>query len=78
VYLSTIVITETDGALAAEAVGPETAKVNVGLGHLRVGDEEPDTKNRLGEDVENSVRDDLGVDRHPTGAVGDTPDTVEC
>jgi hypothetical protein len=78
VYLSTIVINETDGALATKAVGPETAKVYVGLGHLRVGDEEPDAKNGLGEDVENSVRDDLGVDRHLTGPVGDTPDTVEC
>jgi hypothetical protein len=42
-----------------------------------VGDEEPDAENGLGEDVENSVGDNLGVDRHLTGSIGDTPDTVK-
>jgi hypothetical protein len=76
-HLSTIVITETERALAAKSVGPETSKVNVGLGHLRVGNKEPDAKDGLGEDVKNGVSDDFGVDRDLARSVGNTPDTIE-
>ena len=69
-----VVITNTDGTLAAKAVGPESTKLNVGLWDLGVGNEEPSTKDWLGKDVENSVGDDLLVNVHVAGAVGDTPD----
>lgn len=76
-HLSTIIITETEGALAAESVGPETSKINIGLRDLRVGNEEPDTEDGFGEDVKNSVSDDLGVDRNLAGSIGNTPDTTK-
>jgi hypothetical protein len=76
-HLSTIFITETEGALAAESVSPETPKVNIGLRHLRVGNEEPDAEDGLGEDVKNSVGDNLRVNRDLARSVGNTPDTTK-
>lgn len=57
-------------------MSPETAKVDVGLGHVHVGEKEPQTEDGLGKHVENGIRDDLGVDRSPTGTVGNTPDAM--
>jgi len=78
VHLRTLlVIANTDVTLGVESVGPESTEVNVGLGHALVAKEEPKTENRLSEDIENSVGDDLGVNAGLAGAVGDTPDTVK-
>lgn len=74
--LSTVVL-KTDGTLATNTVGPEATEVNVGLGHIGVGDEKPDTEDGLGEDVKDSVGNDLGVDRELARAVGNTPDTAK-
>jgi hypothetical protein len=73
--LRTIVI-ETKGALTTQAMSPETSEINIGLGHLGVGKEEPETEDGLGENVQDSISDDLSVDRHFSGAISNTPNTT--
>lgn len=51
-----VIVTDADGALAAQALGPEAAELDVGLRHADVGEEEPGTEDGLGEDVEDSLR----------------------
>ena len=58
-------------------MSPEAAKVDVGLWHADVGEQEPGSEDRLGKDVQDSIGDDLLVDAHVAGAVGDTPDAVD-
>lgn len=70
-----IVIANADGTLAAETVGPEATDVDVGLRDAGVSEQQPGTKDRLGEDVENSVGDDLLVDAQIAAAIGNAPDT---
>jgi hypothetical protein len=65
--LRSVIVTETDGTLATQ---------DVGLGHLRVGEEEPDAENGLGKDIKNGVGDDLTIDGQFTGSVSNTPDTA--
>lgn len=38
-----------------------------------MSEEEPETKDWLGENVEDGVADNLGVNTHVPGAIGDTP-----
>jgi hypothetical protein len=75
VHLSTIVLTNTDSTLAAEAVGPEAVKLNIALAHVGVGNKEPGAEDGLCEDIENSVGDDLSIDASLARTVGNTPDT---
>lgn len=70
-----VVVTDADGTLLAETLAPEAAELNVGLGDAGVGEEEPGTEDGLGEDVKDGVGDDLLVNIHVAGAVGNTPDT---
>ena len=70
-----VVITDADGALAVEAVGPEATEINVGLRHVHVGKQQPQTEDWLGENVEDGVGNDLTVDIDVARAVSDTPDT---
>jgi hypothetical protein len=56
-------------------VSPVAAELDIGLGDLAVGNEQPEAEDRLGEDIENGVKDDLGVDADLAGTIGDTPDT---
>jgi hypothetical protein len=73
-HLSTLIIlTNTDSTLAANTVGPEATKLNLSLGHALVGEEQPSTEDRLGEQVENGVGNDLLVNGHLAGAIGNTP-----
>jgi hypothetical protein len=78
VHLSTFFVVQTQGTLAVQAVGPEAAEGNIGLGNLCVRQEEPEAKDRLGKDVQNSIRNDLLVDRQMTASVGDPPDAKSC
>jgi hypothetical protein len=76
IHLGTlVVVTNADGALVAETLAPEATDLKVGLGDALVGEEEPGTKDGLGEDVKDSVGDDLLVNGSVAGAVSDTPDT---
>lgn len=72
-----VIVTDADGALLAEALAPEATELDVGLGDALVGEEEPGAEDGLGEDVEDGVGDDLLVNVHVAGAVGDAPDAGE-
>eukprot|EP00262_Sarcandra_glabra_P007069 TRINITY_DN19631_c0_g1_i1.p2 TRINITY_DN19631_c0_g1~~TRINITY_DN19631_c0_g1_i1.p2 ORF type:complete len:294 (-),score=25.52 TRINITY_DN19631_c0_g1_i1:240-1121(-) len=69
-----VVVTNANGSLRAEAVRPVSAEFDIGLGHLGVGEEQPDTEDGLGQHVKNGVGNDFSVDRSLTGTVGNTPD----
>ena len=52
-----------------------------GLCHLRgrhsiMSEEEPEAKDGLGEDIENSVGNDLTINTNFAGSVGNTPDAT--
>ena len=74
-HLSTVVLTDADGTLAAETVSPEAVELNIALAHVGVSNKEPGTEDSLGEDIENSVGDDLSIDASLARTVGNTPDT---
>lgn len=76
--LSTVVFTNADSTLAAEAVGPEAVELSITLAHVGVDNEEPGTEDSLGENVENGVGNDLSVNTDLAGTVGNTPDTRLC
>ena len=40
-----------------------------------MSEQEPESEDRLGENIEDSVRDDLGVNVNVAGSISDTPDT---
>lgn len=42
--------------------------------HAVVGEEEPETKDGLGQDVQNSIGNDLSIDTDHAGTISDTPD----
>ena len=63
-YAPLVIITDTDGALAAETLRPEAAKLDIGLWHARMSEQEPGAEDWLGEDVEDGVGDNLFVDVH--------------
>ena len=78
-HLSTLVVfTNANGAFSRQAMGPEATELNIGLWHVDMGQEEPKTKDRLGENIENSVSDDLTVNINISRAVSDAPDTTIC
>ena len=68
--------TKPPAAQQSSEKAAEAAKVDVGLGHANVGEEQPGSEDGLGEDVEDSVSNDLLVDIHLAGAISDTPDAV--
>lgn len=41
-----------------------------------MSEQKPETKHWLGENVEDSIADNLGINTNGTGSVGDTPDAV--
>ena len=43
-----------------------------------MGEEEPESENRLGKNIEDSVSDDLRVNVGDARSVSDTPDTMMC
>ena len=50
--------------------------VNLRAGHAVVGEEEPETEDGLGEDVKNSVGNDLSVEANKAATVSNTPDAA--
>lgn len=69
--LRTIVI-DADGTLIAEATAPPSLNALGVVGSM--GKDEPETKDGLGEDVENSVGNDFSIDTPHTGTITNTPD----
>ena len=70
-----VIVADTDGTLAGEAMSPEATKIDISLGHVHVSQEQPQTKDRLRQDVENSVSNNLAVDINVAGAISDAPHT---
>lgn len=68
----------TDGELPV-LLGSSTElgnKVNLRARHAVVGEEEPEAKDWLGEDIENGIGDDLSVETDHTSTISNTPDAV--
>ena len=76
-HLSTVVLTDADGTLAAETVSPEAVELNIALAHVGVGNKEPGTEDTLGKDIEDGVSDNLAIDTNPAGTICETPNTGE-
>jgi hypothetical protein len=74
VYLRAIFLADADSTLAVETIRPEAVELNIALAQVGVDNQEPCTEDTLGEDIENSVGDDLTVDADLTSTVGNTPD----
>lgn len=58
-------------------MSPVSTDFNVRLWDAAVADEEPETKDGLSQHVENSVRQNLRVDRRLAGTIGESPYTCE-
>ena len=70
-HLSTLIIIDADRTLAVKAVSPETLNRSR---ILSMSDQEPEAKDRLSQDVENGIGDDLSVNRPFASSVSNTPD----
>ena len=75
--LSTVIITEAEGTLTVEAVGPEAAEVDISLTKLSMSDDQPGTEDGLSKNIKDSVGNDLAIDTNLAGTVSEAPDT-EC
>lgn len=75
-HLSTVIVAETESALAVEAVGPEATEVNIGLAELSVSDDQPSTEDGLSKNIEDGVGNDLAINTNTTGTVSETPDAM--
>ena len=73
-----IVITNADGSLFAKSFGPETSEGWLIGTHAIMGEDKPKSKDRLGEDVKDSVGDDFLVEIGNTTTIGNTPNTRFC
>jgi hypothetical protein len=76
--LRAVVLAEADGTVTVETVGPEASKLDVTLTQLGVSDQEPGTEDTLGENVQDSISNDLAVNTDLAGTVGKTPNTNRC
>ncbi|VTO88736.1 unnamed protein product [Fusarium graminearum] len=75
--LSTLVIVaDANGTLSASTVGPVATNLGGGVAVLASSGDDPETDNSLGENIKNSVDDDLGADLNLPSATSSTPDTV--
>lgn len=75
VRLSTlIIVADADGTLSTSSIGPVATNVGSGIAVLASSGDDPETENSLGEDIEDSVDDDLSADLDLPGATSSTPD----
>lgn len=65
-----LLVIETNGSLRGKTVGPESID---GWAVLAVGEDKPESKDGLGQNIEDSISDDLSVDGPVTGTLSDTP-----
>jgi len=73
--LRSLIIADADAALASsKALRPPSSHIDVCLGELPVCHEQPEAKDGLGEDIEDGVCDNLGINTRATGTIGNTPD----
>jgi hypothetical protein len=73
--LRAIILTKANGTLAVETVGPEAVELDIALTELGVGDQQPGTEDTLGQNIQDSVRNNLAIDTNLAGAISKTPDT---
>ena len=64
-------VINADGTLVRESMSPEA--INSGS-LLAVSEQEPETEDGLGQDVKNSISDDLGIDTPLAGSISNSPD----
>lgn len=74
---SFVVVTNSDAALAAPALGPESLEGWRSAGHAVVSEEEPEAKHWLGENVEDCVGDNLNVKTNQSATVSEAPDATK-
>jgi hypothetical protein len=78
VRLSTlIIVADADGTLGTSSIGPVATNVGGGVAVLAGSGDDPETENSLGEDIEDSVDDDLSADLDLPGATSSTPDAIK-
>lgn len=73
-----IVITNADGSLFAKSLRPEAADRWLVGTHAVMGEEEPETKDGLSEDIKDSVGNDFLVEIGNTTTIGNAPNTMFC
>jgi hypothetical protein len=66
-----LVITNSQRAFRAQSVAPESFN---GSGISAMCEQQPETKDRLGKNVQDGIGDDLGVNAPLPGAIANTPD----
>lgn len=71
-----VIVTDADATLVRQAMGPPATELDVGLRDAAVAQEQPQTKDRLGQDIKDAVRQNLAIDGGLARAVGETPNTV--
>lgn len=74
--LSFIIVSDTE-LTSTPTLRPEAVQGWRSAGHAIVGEEEPETEDRLGEDVKNGVTNNLSVDTDELSTFSKTPDTGE-
>jgi len=72
--LSTLVVADTDGTLSTSTVGPVTTNLGSGVAVFASSGDNPETENSLGENIEDSVDDDLGANLNLPSGTSSTPD----
>jgi hypothetical protein len=60
--LRAIIVSKAETTLIGESMAPEAAEVDAGLWNPSMGTKEPQAKDRFGENVKDSVGDDLAID----------------
>ena len=57
-------------------MSPEAAELNVSLGHVHMGQKEPQAEHGLGQNIEDGIGNNLAVNVDVAGAIGNTPDAA--
>jgi hypothetical protein len=68
------IVTDTQHTLTLEAMGPEALKSEQVTVELVMSDQKPEAEDGLGQDIENSVADNLAVDGEDAGTITKGPD----
>lgn len=71
-----VIITDAELALTGQSVGPVSAKLNICLRHVGMGQQQPGAKDWLGKNVKNGIGNDFSVNAGLAGTIGNTPDTI--
>lgn len=72
-----VLVTNADSAIGRETMRPPAIQLNVGLLHLAMAEQQPESEDGYKQEVEDGIDDDLGIDRWPVRAPEYAPDTKE-